>query len=47
MPRAIVALAQEEFLRTGGPERDKLGVDPDGDGFACAWDPRPFRTALQ
>lgn len=40
-------LAQEEFLRTGGPERDKLGVDPDGDGFACAWDPRPFRTALQ
>ncbi len=39
-------LAQEEFLRTGGPEKDKAGVDPDGDGFACAWDPRPFRTAL-
>ena len=39
--------AQTEFLRTGGPERDKLGVDPDGDGFACSWDPRPFRTALQ
>jgi hypothetical protein len=39
--------AQQEFLRTGGPERDKLGVDPDGDGFACGWDPRPFRTALQ
>ena len=40
-------LAQEEFLRQGGPERDKLGVDPDGDGFACGWDPRPFRNALR
>ena len=39
-------LAQEEFLRSGGPERDRLGLDPDGDGFACDWDPRPFRTAL-
>lgn len=40
-------LAQEEFLRRGGPDRDPMGVDPDGDGFACGWDPRPFRTALQ
>ena len=39
--------AQQEFLAKGGPERDRLGVDPDGDGFACAWDPRAFRTALQ
>ncbi|MBL9049174.1 MAG: hypothetical protein JNK19_03575 [Tabrizicola sp.] len=39
--------AQQEFLAKGGPERDRMGVDPDGDGFACAWDPRPFRTALQ
>lgn len=39
--------AQQQFLLKGGPERDKLGVDPDGDGFACSWDPRPFRTALQ
>ena len=38
-------LAQEEFLARGGPERDRLGVDPDGDGFACFWDPTPFRTA--
>ncbi len=44
---ASADLAQQEFLRVGGPERDKLGVDPDGDGFACGWDPRPFRTALQ
>ncbi|MES2541242.1 MAG: hypothetical protein V4583_11765 [Pseudomonadota bacterium] len=39
--------AQQEFLAKGGPDRDRMGVDPDGDGFACAWDPRPFRTALQ
>jgi hypothetical protein len=40
-------LAQQEFLSRGGPDRDRLGLDPDGDGFACSWDPRPFRTALQ
>ena len=40
-------LAQEAFLKSGGPERDPKGLDPDGDGFACAWDPGPFRTALQ
>lgn len=40
-------LAQEAFLRSGGPKRDIRGLDPDGDGFACAWDPRPFRAALQ
>ena len=36
-------LAQEAFLRAGGPERDRMGLDPDGDGFACGWDPTPFR----
>lgn len=35
--------AQQEFLRRGGPERDRLGLDPDGDGYACSWDPSPFR----
>lgn len=40
-------LAQEAFLLAGGPDRDKKRLDPDGDGFACSWDPRPFRTALQ
>jgi hypothetical protein len=40
-------LAQQDFLAKGGPDRDRMGVDPDGDGFACSWDPRPFRTALQ
>jgi len=38
-------LAQADFLRSGGPERDRNGLDPDGDGFACSWDPRPFRAA--
>ena len=37
--------AQEAFLMNGGPQRDRKGMDPDGDGFACYWDPTPFRTA--
>lgn len=37
-------LAQEAFLAEGGPQRDRMGLDPDGDGFACAWDPAPFRA---
>lgn len=40
-------LAQEAFLAKGGPDRDRLGLDSDGDGFACTWDPRPFRSALR
>ncbi len=36
-------VAQEEFLARGGPAVDPLGLDPDGDGFACRWDPTPFR----
>ena len=37
--------AQRAFLERGGPEEDRMGVDPDGDGFACFWDPSPFRAA--
>lgn len=37
--------AQEDFLARGGPRRDRKGLDPDGDGFACGWDPTPFRAA--
>ncbi|MGV6848045.1 MAG: hypothetical protein ACWA5A_06645 [Marinibacterium sp.] len=37
--------AQIDFLAKGGPDRDRLGLDPDGDGFACGWDPAPFRAA--
>ena len=40
-------LAQQAFLAAGGPQRDSKALDPDGDGFACAWDPRPFRNAKQ
>ena len=39
------AMAQRAFLAAGGPQRDRMGMDPDGDGFACGWDPRPFRAA--
>ncbi len=39
--------AQIDFLARGGPQRDRAGLDPDGDGFACDWDPRPFRQAVQ
>jgi len=37
--------AQRYFLENGGPERDRKGIDPDGDGFACGWDPAPFLLA--
>ncbi len=37
-------LAQDAFLREGGPERDRLGLDPDGDGFVCGFDPSGFRS---
>lgn len=36
-------LAQEDFLAMGGPKKDRKSLDPDGDGFACSWDPTPFR----
>jgi len=38
--------AQIDFLASGGPQRDRKGLDPDGDGFACGWDPSPFRSAV-
>jgi hypothetical protein len=39
------AKAQEAFLDSGGPRRDPKNLDPDGDGFACTWDPTPFQKA--
>lgn len=36
--------AQRAFLTAGGPDRDPNGLDPDGDGFACDWDPAPYRA---
>ena len=35
--------AQRAFLANGGPQTDRGGLDPDGDGFACSWDPTPYR----
>lgn len=45
-PYANADLAQEAFLAAGGPNRDRLGVDPDGDGYACGWDPSPYRAVV-
>ena len=39
--------AQIDFLARGGPQRDRLALDHDGDGFACDWDPRSFRSAVR
>ncbi|MCR9146312.1 MAG: hypothetical protein NXH74_03835 [Rhodobacteraceae bacterium] len=39
--------AQIAFLEKGGPQRDRLGLDPDGDGYACGWDPESFRAAVR
>jgi hypothetical protein len=36
--------AQIDFLTRGGPIKDRKGLDPDGDGYACAWDPAPYRA---
>jgi hypothetical protein len=36
--------AQRAFLSAGGPATDRYGLDPDGDGFACGWDPTPYRA---
>lgn len=40
-------LAQVAFLEEGGPKRDRLALDPDGDGYACGWDPAPLRAAVR
>ncbi len=36
--------AQRAFLAAGGPTSDPNGLDPDGDGFACQFDPAPYRA---
>jgi len=40
-------LAQEWFLANGGPTRDRRALDPDGDGFACDWNPDIYRAAVR
>lgn len=39
--------AQEAFLKAGGPKTDRLGIDPDGDGFACDFNPAIYRAAVR
>ncbi len=39
--------AQMAFLANGGPKRDRKGLDPDGDGYACGWNPEPYRRAAR
>jgi hypothetical protein len=39
--------AQRVFLANGGPKRDSRNLDPDGDGFACKWDPATYRKLVQ
>ena len=36
--------AQLAFLGFGGPDADPRGMDPDGDGFVCGWNPAPYRV---
>ena len=35
--------SQRKFLKDGGPYKDRFNLDPDGDGFACDWDPEIYR----
>ena len=35
--------AQRAFLAAGGPAKDPQDLDPDGDGYACAWNPAAYR----
>lgn len=39
--------AQAAFLERGGPQQDQLGLDPDGDGNACGWNPATYRAIVQ
>lgn len=39
--------AQREFLKSGGPTKDRKRLDGDGDGFACGWNPDKYRSLLQ
>jgi hypothetical protein len=37
-------VAQDAFLKFGGPKFDPRGIDPDGDGYACGWNPEIYRN---
>ena len=46
-PRPIPRRGPSAANVWGGPKVDPKGIDPDGDGFACYWDPKPFRSVLK
>ena len=39
--------AQRFFLKNNGPKNDLWNLDPDGDGFACKWNPLRYRKLLK
>ena len=39
--------AQRFFLKNNGPKNDLWNLDPDGDGFACKWNPLQYRKILK
>tara|TARA_R110000737_G_scaffold288712_2_gene295306 strand:- start:888 stop:1418 length:531 start_codon:yes stop_codon:yes gene_type:complete len=41
------ASAQKFFLTSGGPTKDKHGLDKDGDGLACEWGSHIQRVAAK
>lgn len=40
-------LAQIAFVNQGGPRKDPLLLDADGDGFACNWTPNRYLAELR
>ncbi len=42
---ATVFDAQKAFFDAGGPDSDIQNLDPDGDGYACAYNPKETYTA--
>jgi hypothetical protein len=37
--------AQKAFIDAGGPDADIQNLDPDGDGYACDYNPKEVYTA--
>lgn len=44
---ATADAAQLGYLSRGGPVNDPQGMDPDGDGFVCGWDPATWRPRIR
>lgn len=44
---ATADAAQIGYLSRGGPQADPLGMDPDGDGYVCGWDPATWRPRVR